>query len=343
MITIKKYRLHIIPAKGPAPQPEAIPDSTEVDDYVSKLLEFLAAEDSVRRFQFPQDRQPEARAKLIELLDADAFDGAADVLATRLYEKQQETEQGTIEVTPGDLLSVHLKHHDTDCLLLAKLEQTEILSRRTWKREQGFPFDKNRLLKTCFCRMDCDGDQPAFSEILIFDSNSRIAQFWWRDFLELAELTNDGTNSQRAYGEWKKFLDHNVKKQSEADYIALRNALAFHFRSSPTYVHKDVCDMLLKNFHASSPQLDVKDLHAKAIDLPKKYSSMDRQFEERFNIDPGACNIRSFPIRLTKDIDLVLRQPVESLSTVVLPVTHDRKKAVFIVSDEGYDRLHPKP
>lgn len=343
MITIVRYRLHVIPADGSTPKPETIPDGTAVDDYVSSLLEFLSAESSVRRFQFPQNREPEARAKLVELLDAQMFDDAADVLAKRLHESQLAIEQGTIEVTPGDLLCVHLQQDGTDCLLLAKLDQTEILSRRTWQREPGFPFEKNRLLKTCFCRIDLDSGNPVFSEILVFDSNTRIAQFWWRNFLELGELTNDGTNSQRAYAEWKRFLEQNVKKKSEADFISLRNALAFHFRTSPTYSHKEVCDMLLKNYPPASSDIDIKDLHAKAVDLPKKFTSLDRQFEERFNIDPAACHIRSFPIRLTADIDLLLRQPVENLSAVVKPVTHERKKGVFIVSEEGYERLNSNP
>ncbi|MEO5917912.1 MAG: hypothetical protein ABIS50_27005 [Luteolibacter sp.] len=340
MITIKRYALHVIPIDGSPPTAEPINIKGAVDDYVTQLLLYLSNESSTRNFGFPHDRSPESRTKMLEMLNDQQFDSATAVLATRLNEMQQKAKIGIITVTSGDLLSVVLEISGETYILLAKLEQLNFLSRQSWQKDAGFPFDKNRLLKTCLCKLTLTDQEWEFTEISIYDNNSSLSTFWWSDFLELVELTNDSSNSQRAYAAWKRMLEQRVKHVSESDYHILRNALGFHFKNTKSYVHKDLVDTLLGSYSASSPNLDIDKLKKAAQDLPKQ-SSLGKKFDERFELDPKACNIRLTPIRLTPEIDLVLKQPIEDLSSVIIPKVFNNKKGVFIVSSEGYDRLTP--
>ncbi len=80
----------------------------------------------------------------------------------------------------------------------------------------------------------------------------------------------------------------------------------------------------------------------KAEKLPQQSKALDKRFDEEFDIDPKACNVKLRPIRLTPEIDLVLKAPVEHLKEVVKPAKVDGKKGVFVVSEEGYHEVSPK-
>lgn len=341
-ITIEQFVLHSIPsgADGTVRQ-ESIDGENAVLHYVTSLIEFLRGEPSVRLFKFPEGREPEAKAKLLGLLEADTFHPSASVLAARLHEIQKKVEKGVVHLQSGDLLTVSLSLDGIPMLLLAKLEQMNFLSKYTWQRESGFPFERNRLLKTCFCRMGRGNDGHAFEEIAIYDSNTTLAQFWWRDLLELEEETNNDTNSRRAYGAWKNLLEKSVKPKSESDYHILRNSVAYYFRTQPAYVHPEVVNAILGSYKPEDPAFDVNELRTKANKMPEDSKALLTRFDARFEINHRACNIRLKPLQLTPSVDLVIRTPLEDLKSVVRPEIINQEKGVFIVSDQGWNALSP--
>jgi len=332
---VKQFSFHHIPCDDGEPVREPNKDSAAVGEYLNELLGFLNEETTVRKFIFEADREPEAKAKLCALPTSAGFDGSADVLAKRLYQKQKEVESGTIKVQTGDLLTLFFETDGKSFVLLAKLEQVNFLNRVTWKKDSGFPFEKNRLLKTCLCEMSQEDGVWVVGEVSVYDSSSQFRRFWWKDFLELTELTDDAKNSHRAYAAWKKLLEDNVRPKSKLDYHILRNAVGYFFRSPNPYVHKDVVKQILGAYQPESTDVDKAALIAKAEKLPQHSKALDKRFDEQFDIDPKACNVRLRPIRLTPEIDLVLKAPVEHLKDVLKPAIHGGKKGVFVVSPEG--------
>ncbi len=311
---VKQFSFHHIPEDDGDPVRQLNNDSTAVSEYLGELLRFLKDETTVRKFIFEAEREPEAKAKLSTLPNPMEFDVAADVLAKRLSQKQKEVEAGTIKVQAGDLLTLFFEMDGQPFILLAKLEQVSFLNRATWKKDSGFPFEKNRLLKTCLCELSQEDDKWLVGEVSIYDSSSQFRRFWWKDFLELTELTDDAKNSQRAYSAWKKLLEDHVKPKSKLDYHILRNTIGYFFRSPNHYVHKEAVQQLLGNYKPESAVLDKASLIAKAEKLPQQSKALDKRFDERFSIDPKACNVRLRPIHLTAEIDLVLKAPVEHLT-----------------------------
>ena len=333
---VKQFSFHHIPSDDATPARELSKNSKAVKDYLHDLLGFLGGETTVRKFIFEAGREPEALAKLCALPVPSKFHDAADVLALRLYEKQKKAESGAIEVQAGDLLTLFYESDGKPFVLLAKLEQVNFLNRSTGHKDSGFPFEKNRLLKTCLCEMSLEDGEWAVGEVTVYDSSAGFRRFWWRDFLELTELTDNAKNSQRAFAAWKDLLEKHVRPASKADYHLLRNDIALFFRSPNPYVHKDVVKRVLGSYKPESAQLDMASLIVKAEKLPQHSKALDKRFDERFDIEPKACNFRLRPIRLTPEIDLVLKAPVEHLKHVVKPATQDGKKGVFVVSEEGY-------
>src|SRR6185503_13621739 len=187
---VKQYSFHHISCDSTQPVRELNENSSAVDDYLRGLLGFLEEETTVRKFIFEAGREPEAKAKLCALPKSAEFDDSADVLAKRLHEKQQHVESGTIKVQAGDLLTLFFESDGKSHVLLAKLEQMSFLNRTTGKKDSGFPFDKNRLLKTCLCELSQEDGEWTIGEISIYDSSSEFRRFWWHDFLELTELTD---------------------------------------------------------------------------------------------------------------------------------------------------------
>ena len=338
---VKQFSFHLIPCDDAEPARELNKDSDAVGEYLRELLGFLKKETSVRKFIFEANREPEAKAKLCTLPVPSEFDSAADVLAKRLYQKQKEVESGTIKVQAGDLLTLFFESEKKPFVLLAKLEQVNYLSRTTGKKDSGFPFEKNRLLKTCLCEMSREDGVWVVGEVSVYDSSSEFRRFWWKDFLELTELTDDAKNSHRAHAAWKKLLEDQVRPKSKMDYHILRNSVGYFFRSPNHYVHKEVVKQLLGSYKPENAELDMPSLVEKAEKLPQQSKSLDKRFDDAFDVDPKACNIRLRPIRLTPEIDLVIKAPVEHLKDVLKPVIRDGKKGVFIVSTEGYQEISP--
>ena len=177
---VKQFSFHHIPCDDGEPVREPNKDSAAVGEYLNELLGFLNEETTVRKFIFEADREPEAKAKLCALPTSAGFDGSADVLAKRLYQKQKEVESGTIKVQTGDLLTLFFETDGKSFVLLAKLEQVNFLNRVTWKKDSGFPFEKNRLLKTCLCEMSQDDGVWVVGEVSVYDSSSQFRRFWCR-------------------------------------------------------------------------------------------------------------------------------------------------------------------
>lgn len=344
MITLNRYSIHRIPTNEVLPAQENTKGKEAVSDYVRGLLGSLRKEPSTRSYSFAQDRKPEARALLLDMLCAEEakFLASAQALANRLHEKQLRVQKGPIDIQEGALLCAEVQDGNDRLLLLAKLDWVDYLSNKTWNREAGLPFEKNRLLKTCLCEMDSAGKAWEFGAISIYDNNSTIAAFWWRDFLELTELTTDATNSQRAYDAWQKLLKQHVKPTSPADYHNLRSAVAFRFRNDPAYDHEKFVQALLDNYQASNSDLDVKKVASAARALPQRLDVPGKRFDPRFGIDSKACNIRIKPIRLTEGIDLVLREPLENLRSIIRAEKVRGEKGVFVVSEEGYGQVASK-
>ncbi len=335
---VKQFSFHHIPCDEAEPERE-LENATAVDDYLRDLLGFLEKETTVRKFIFEDGREPEAKAKLCALPEPTEFDEAADILAMRLYEKQKEVAKGAITVQAGDLLTMFYESAGKPFVLLAKLEHLSFLNRVTGKQDSGFPFKKNRLLKTCLAELSQEDGEWTVGEVSVYDSSSDFRQFWWREFLELTELTNNAKNSHRAHLAWKELLEKHVRPHSKADYNILRNDIGYFFRSPNPYVHKDVVKQILGAYKPENVELDMAALTAKAEKLPHQSKALDKRFDEQFDIDPKACNIRLRPIQLTPQIDLVLKAPVEHLRDVVKPAIQDGKKGVFVVSETGYQEV----
>src|SRR5207249_2362537 len=114
-----------------------------------------------------------------------------------------------------------------------------------------------------------------------------------------------------------------------------------YFRNPQAYVHKEAVKSLLRSYKPEDAKLDMAPLIAKAEKLPKQSQVLGKQFDEQFTIEPKACNIRIRPIKLTEEIDLVIRKPVEHLTEVVKPAKLDGEEGVFVVSPEGYRQFSP--
>jgi hypothetical protein len=345
IINLYRYSLFRIPKGAALPTAEATQGKAAVAGYITGLLNWLRSEESKRSFEFPPHRLPEVKSQLIAMVKAEAdnttFEDAAQAIANRLHEKQNAVQGGAIDVQEGVLLCADMEFDGTRLFLLAKLEFVGFLNEKTWEQNQGVPVEKNRALKACCFVLEEENGEWIFDDISVYDSNSTIAKFWWSDFLELSEQTNDQANSKRAYDAWMTLLTKRLKQKYPADFLFLKSGIQFQFQTRPEYDHEAVVSSTLDHYQPANPSLDVAKLAAAARALPAEHERPGERFDTRFTLDSRACRIKITRLPLTEEIQLVIRGGLEDLKSDLRPLVSNNQKGIFVVSEEGFKQLSP--
>ena len=330
-IQFTKYAIHPINSEQSSVKHVNIPGGAEIESYLTDLLASDASKTESRAYKWSSGKQEVKTLILDAIRDLSAFAPRSQRVAERLHSIERNARAKYHRITElqrGSLFQIFYKRNDVLNFLVAKVFTTNFLDEADYKAHAGLPFQK-RVLKTCTVQFD---DGLNIESVMVSDSNSEIADYWWREFLELEELSSNEQNTKTAFASIETFLSRRLQSQSKSDYHYLRNNLIGYFKTSHSYSHQNMVAYVFGEYRPVNSSIDMNAIKADAMLLPQK-----KGFQARFTITPDIIKRRfRDTIPLTPNISLEIigqRGPDEIMAHKM----SDGTKGVFIQSTLGYD------
>lgn len=209
-----------------------------------------------------------------------------------------------------------------------KVEHQGFIDEEDFKRHIGIG-ESNKIYKAC--RVSFDGVGVP-SSVRVFDTNSRIATYWWHDFLELAESRTDAHNTRTAAEEVVRALGP-LKRKSPSDYTVLRNATVAAFKREGTMKFDDFVETVFSSYEADSDeaQVELKQIISKIKSLPST-----KNFDGQFELDPKSVPFRRVNLPLSKEVVVSYDEGMSNIGEKIWSSrTGTGKTVVVIQADEA--------
>lgn len=282
-----------------------------------------------RKFKF-RSNTTEVISQIKSILDDNGSSEELNNISKRLLNTEVDAQDKYSRITniqKGSLLQALFKIDNEKYFIITKVDHNTFLDEVDLKKRIGLPFE-SYVLKACIIKI-IDNE---INNIDVFDTQKKIAEYWWKDFLELQELTTDEHNTRLAFTSIHSHLARRLKKHYPADYTYIRNNLISYFRNRNSFNYQEMVDHVIGEYEPDS-DLDVDDLKRTINELPK-----NREFDKTFQIVEDVIKAKySRTISLDKKIKLKIEEDIENLENKIIAFeSEDGKKYVKIESEKGY-------
>jgi hypothetical protein len=308
--------------------------SPDLAEYIDTLFYEITNKPNIRNFIFGSDTT-EVRNTIDKYLQND-FKNASEINARRLLrietQAQKDISQLSVEIQKGSLFQAYIQDGDTKKVIISKADHSDFLDEADFKRHAGLPL-KKKIYKAFIAEINTANQ---ISKVYVYDTNSLMSKYWWRDFLELSETYTDSYNTKQALDLLDRKIFNPIKYQFPADHTILRNSTVRYFRSQDEFDLSNYISNVFENYSPVESGFPQENLIGKISELPEKWG-----FDARFKIKKEDIGRRIVNrIQLTDKIDLILNDYVEDLESIIVPATEiDGKKYIKIYSDKGYERF----
>ena len=337
-MALKFYKLYKIDRANDVALAETFENLENIENYVAQVIEKHRSKYE-REYKF-RDGEETAKNNVMRILKNESLDDACQTMANRLLEKERVANDRIKHMgreIPASMFVVAQDDvtEDETQLFFIKADYDEYIMAGSGDDGKGLP--KNRkIFKSCvFFAKKVDGDYEVY-KIMSHDENSSSsdAAYWYRDFLDLQELTSDEKNSVTSFNAVKKELLNSIKKKHKKDYMYLRNQIIAYFRSEGEFDIDHFANVIIGSYVPFDQTLDINDLKTKCSKLPEKY-----HFDKKFTKKPEVIKDKfKDSIILTQDLELKIKQDIQDIEKVISCGTDQGdKKYIKIYSEEGYD------
>ena len=305
----------------------------DFNSYLLGLIELIIKGGSGRSFRFDRE-STEVRAQISRVIAEEDFNDITQTISARLLSCEQVISEKMaklkVEIQKGIVVQALINEDGIDRFVICKAEHNEFLNEVDFKKSKGLPI-KKKVFKAVICYLKSSTVQ----NVLVYDSNPNLSQYWWKDFLELTKVYSDEDNTENAFDAIDKNIFNKLKKEFPQDYTFLRNSTVRYFRAKDSFNMQDYLDEGLGEYKPYNEKLNIHDLKEKIKKLPTESKN---PFDEQFNIVKDKIKARFInKIHLTHQIDLVLKEDIFDLKSVVTAWKDtDGTKYVKIKSIEGY-------
>jgi hypothetical protein len=312
-------------------------ESKDLHDYVDKLFSDILNNESSRKFQF-HSTSTEVRSSIEKFLQNE-FEEPSRVNAERLLRIELKTQEDiaklSIEIQKGSLFQAVFQEGESIRILISKAEHSDFLDENDFRRHVGLPWEK-KVFKAFIAETN---EKREITSILVYDTNTTMAKYWWQDYLELSVIKSNEDNTRSAFEKIEKKILNPIKIDFPADYTILRNSSKGYFRSKDEFDINDYVSNVLSNYSPVNRDFPIEDIVNRTRLLPEKWD-----FDKRFTIVLREIDNKFIDrIKLTSEIDLVINGFVKNLQSVIVPATDpDGKKFIKIYSDDGFDRFQAR-
>jgi hypothetical protein len=292
-------------------------DSTAVISYVKDILEEKESQaDSVQKIAHHlSKKEQEAEKKYSKTINI-------------------EGEEKIIFSVKSGLLVQALQGYDSNLYyLLAKIEYDKFIEEKVWEMRQGLPLEKH-ILKSCLFKIE---KTTISDDIRIYDSNPRIARYWWDDFLELDPKRTNEENTIIVERAFEKELSKSIKKLSYFDYSALIDRLHQYLQTHREFDFDNLLKEVFETYQAKNKKIVIRNLIAPLRSLPER-GGFDKNF---IIIHEQLRDKIKFIFNLHDKIDLHVKDKLENLENIIKTEKDaNRDKWLKIkISDNTYKRF----
>ena len=315
---------------------EPIDEQENIKQYVMDMLATISENVGEREYLF-KDGEETMKIYLNSFINEEDKSDITLNIAKRLLSKEKDAQKKYAHITQiqkGIMLASLCKMTDRDYkVIIAKADYSEFLEEASGEKRNGLP-TKKKIFKSFIGNVVIVDGAYSISKMVTFDVNSSQAKYWYNDFLDLEAKHDDEANTKKAFDEINARILTPIKKDSKDDYWCLYNATLSYMRSEGEFDIEYYANEILGKYTPKNPNVKIKDLSKKALELPEK-----RNCDKKFTKVPKAINkkIKAI-IPLTEDISLsVADNSNPSLKNVIKPHEDEEGcKYIMVRSDEGY-------
>lgn len=256
----------------------------------------------------------------------------ANKLLIEEIEAQKKIRAMEKKIKKGSLLILLLSHDDEVKFVVLKIEHGDFFDEIEAKLKKGLPVSKQRLQKSCLVSIS---NKNQVKDVLLSDSGSSISNYWSKNFLATDELQSSELNTKNAFNSIDNFLRKEIKQDSPADYLYIRNDIISYFRNNDQFAH----DELVNKVESHRPENEIiKEKFPDIIDKLKKLPDQPRsRFDRQFDLEPSVikAKIRS-TIMLNDNVELRINGEITNLQRMILAERDQMGKYIKIYTENGY-------
>lgn len=316
--------------------------SSDLNNYINELITAIYKSESKREFKFASSTTEVASAiyDIIYFIKQDQIDGNVgikhELIAKRLLRTEKAAQSSYSHITDiqrGVLVQAVTEDTAGKQFIIVKCEHDKFLDEESnYRSKEGLP-EKKKVYKALVAEFDSNDD---IVKILVYDSQSKISKYWWRDFLDLVEVYSDSQNTKNAFESFEKRIFRPMEKKHKADFINLRNATVKYMQTDGDFDLKYYLDNVIGDYQPIDEKLDISQLKKKVSDLPEgRY-----KFDQRFTKVPKDIKARLLKtkVKMTEEIDLVINNGIPDINSVIeTDKDVHGNKFVKIRSESGYE------
>lgn len=315
-------------------QEQPLSEEGNVRDYVMDIIVQITENAGERRFAFKDDELT-MKTWIGDIVSNNERDVRALSIADRLLQKEDAAQQryhNITDIQKGILLIAYCKMADNEYkVVICKADYTEFIEETSGDKKNGLP-TKKKIFKSFAANITFNSGAYRFGEMVTFDVNAKQSKYWYDEFLDLKALHDDGENTEKAFGYIKSKILEQVRKKNKSDYFVLWNTTVAYMRSEGEFSMDHYADNILAVYQPVGEGLNMNDLARKAKALPAQHD-----FDSRFQKVPSKIKAKlKNEIKLTDDIELVLKHNIPNLSRTIKAHEENGEKFIMVRSEEGY-------
>ncbi|MBB5225209.1 hypothetical protein DYE50_04935 [Treponema ruminis] len=318
---------------------ESFTDKYNIQKYLSELLDAIVSSSGDREYEFDETLMTTKNRilSIVKNLDEQIKQNECILLAQKLLvtelDVQKKIQKLNVEIQKGILVIAAAKITDADYkFIITKADYAEFVEEITGNTKSGLPL-KKKIFKSFIADIKYANNDYTFQRIVTYDSNINHSVYWWKSFLELKELRDNTTNTKKAFELINNTVLAPLQKDHKTDYIKLWNSTVAYFRTKGEFDITYYAENVIGNYIPYDDSLEMSPLKTKITELQNK-----NKFDNKFEKDPlSITNRMKKELKLTNEIDLVIKQDIPNLSSIIKPKEEDGKKYIMVLSTDGYE------
>lgn len=315
-------------------QGEPLNEEGNVKNYVMDIISQITDNSGERRYEF-KDGELTMKTWIGDIVCNTERDTRAIDIARRLLNIEENAQQrynSITDIQKGILLIAYCKMTDTEYkVIICKADYSEFIEETSGEKKNGLP-TKKKIFKSFAANITVIAETSTFGEMVTFDVNAKQSKYWYDDFLDLKVLHDDSENTEKAFSYIKSKILDPIQRKSKSDHLFLWNSTVVYMRSDGEFSMEHYADNILAVYHPICRDLNMNELAVKAKNLPEQYN-----FDSRFQKIPAKIKAKlKKEIKLTDDIDLVLKKDIPYLSRTLKPYEANGEKYIMVRSEDGY-------
>jgi len=310
-----------------------ITENNDFDDYVSNLIEDMYDSNRYKSYKFSSNETEVAR-QVLEM-NEEMWEEKSQIISERLLRSEKLAQERLKEFTHlrvGSLVQLLGRVDGKNILIVTKVDHNAYLDEENLKKHLGLPIHQ-RVQKTAIFSYE---DKNTLGDIRLSDTNKKISQYWWKDFLEVEELKSSESNTLTAFNAIDNVLRKDVRRKSKSDFWTLRNAVISYFRTNENCTFDTLISSIFDEYSPDHSELDMEDVKKKISDLPNKY-----KFDSQFEISSSSIKAKiKNQIQLAENLELKITGHIDNLEKLIdTGIAESGRKYIRIFSESGYSEF----